>query len=281
MISSYELTLLQGTKPIVFEYIEREYPLMDTSVALYDTYKLNIMLSDGLAAIMNDRNDIYNTFSGDLLFFDPSEIHFGRILRQGIHKYIEILIPTEYFPNFTEYHSLFKSDSEGRSNLICPPPKERAALIAIAHKMAFFTTQPENTDDSDLMTLFSELVKISVRLSAQKGSGMIANMPATLERGIDFVKKEFASDIKITDMAAAAGCSTSYLSRTFKKQLGRSPYAYLTEYRLFAAEKLLRNGATVTDAALLSGFGDSSSFIKAFKRSFGITPKKYKKDALP
>jgi len=80
----------------------------------------------------------------------------------------------------------------------------------------------------------------------------------------------------IADIAAVSNCSTSYLSRIFKKHLGKSPYCYLTEYRMFVAEKLLRNQFSVTDVASMSGFSDSSVFIKRFKKSFGITPLKYK-----
>ena len=96
MILGRKLRLFKDAKEIIFRYIEASFPITDTAVAIYDTYKLNIMLSDGLAAILNERNEIYNSFSGDLFFFNPDEIHHGRILRQGVHKYIEILIPTEF-----------------------------------------------------------------------------------------------------------------------------------------------------------------------------------------
>ena len=275
MVEEYKLSMFKDIKEIVFRYFEVNFPITDTAIAIYDTYKLNIMLSDGLAAILSDRNDIYNSFSGDLLFFGPTEIHHGRILRQGVHRYIEILIPTEYFPDFKSYHSLFNDNSKQRTNILCPTPKERAIILSLAEKIVNAIKHP--ADDISLFSYLIELLKMCTRLYSNKEKNdMSQNIPATLQNAINFIRENFSENIQIADIAAVSNCSTSYLSRIFKKHLGKSPYCYLTEYRMFIAEKLLRNQFSMTDVASMSGFCDSSVFIKCFKKSFGITPLKYK-----
>lgn len=275
MIAERKLSLFKGIKEIVFRYIETDYPMVDTPVTIYDTYKLNIMLSDGLAAILSDRAEIYNSFSGDVLFFAPEEIHHGRVLRQGIHKYIEILIPTEYFPNFKSYYFLFNDNSNKRTNILSPASNSRAVILSIAERMVNAINSTCN--EISLFYDFAELLKLCTFLYENKEKcNTSLYIPATLQNAIDFIQREFSQNIQTTDIASASKCSTSYLSRIFKKHLGKSPYCYLTEYRLFMAEKYLRNGYSVTDAALMSGFSDSSVFIKRFKKSFGITPLKYK-----
>jgi two-component system response regulator YesN len=42
--------------------------------------------------------------------------------------------------------------------------------------------------------------------------------------------------------------------------------------RIACAEELLKNGASVVEAAEQSGFRDSGGFIRTFKRYRGITP---------
>lgn len=275
MIEEYKLSIFKGIKEIVFRYIEVDFPIMDTDIVIYDSYKLNIMLSNGLAAVLSNRSDIYDSFLGDLLFFGPSEIHHGRILRQGIHKYVEIFIPTEYFPNFKSYYALFNDKSNRRTNILSPAPKERAVILSLAEKIV--NTIKDPSDDISLFSYLIELLKICTSLYVNKEkNNMSQNIPPILQNAINFIQESFSENIQIADIAAVSNCSTSYLSRIFKKHLGKSPYCYLTEYRLFVAEKLLRNQYSVTDVASMSGFCDSSVFIKRFKKAFGTTPLKYK-----
>lgn len=275
MVEEYKLCLFKNIKEIAFRYFEVDFPIKDTEISIYDTYKLNIMLSDGLAAILSDRTDIYNSFSGDLLFFSPCEIHHGRILRQGIHKYVEILIPTEYFPNFKSYYTLFNDNSDKRTNIISPAPEQRAAILSLAEKIVHAIKYP--SDDISLLSDLVELLKICTNLYSNKEKNDTnQNIPPIIRNAINYIQENFSNNLQIEDIATASNCSTSYLSRIFKKHLGKSPYCYLTEYRLFFAEKLLRNQFSVTDVALMSGFGDCSVFIKRFKKSFGMTPLKYK-----
>jgi AraC-like DNA-binding protein len=67
------------------------------------------------------------------------------------------------------------------------------------------------------------------------------------------------------------------LERHFKKALGVTPFAMLRKKRLIASTAHLRNGETVTEAALKSGFSDYSNYIQLFRKQFGVTPLQYKK----
>lgn len=271
MIFEYKLNVYKDAKPVEFKYVEVNFPIMDTEIAIYNAYKLSIMLSDGLAAVLNERSEVYNTFSGDLLFFSPDDLHHARILRQGVHKYIEILIPTEYFTSDRAYSRLFCD--EKRTVLFSPPPKERQMIISVAERIIGKIKSPCG-EDIRLMSELLELLNVCDAVYSKKDN---TNIPATLQNAIDYIRKEYSENIQISDIATAVKCSPSYLSRIFKNHIGKSPYCYLVEYRLFVAEKLLRSGSTVTEAASMSGFCDSSVFIKCFKKAFGITPLKYKK----
>jgi AraC family transcriptional regulator len=61
---------------------------------------------------------------------------------------------------------------------------------------------------------------------------------------------------------------------------GMSPITFLHHCRVLAAQKLLVNGATVTEAALGAGFNDTSQFSKAFRRVDGRSPKQWREETL-
>ena len=71
--------------------------------------------------------------------------------------------------------------------------------------------------------------------------------------------------------------SESTLNRTFKKHVGITVGKLIEYKRLSHAERLLKQGASVTEACYSSGFLDCSRFIIRFKQKFGTTPLKYKR----
>lgn len=64
----------------------------------------------------------------------------------------------------------------------------------------------------------------------------------------------------------------AYVSALYKKQTGKSLLQEITNLRIKYAKQLLLKGVSVVDAAEQSGFRDSGSFIRAFKKNEGITP---------
>ena len=76
-------------------------------------------------------------------------------------------------------------------------------------------------------------------------------------------------------MGAVAGLTPFQLIVAFKRTLGLTPHAYLTQLRLGAALHTLQAGQSVVEAALASGFYDQSALNKHFKRTFGVTPLQY------
>ena len=81
-----------------------------------------------------------------------------------------------------------------------------------------------------------------------------------------------ADNLTLEQMGAVADLTPFQLIGTFKRAIGLTPHAYLTQLRLRAALERLRAGESVADAALASGFYDQSALNKHFKRSFGMTP---------
>ena len=64
--------------------------------------------------------------------------------------------------------------------------------------------------------------------------------------------------------------------RLFKEHLNTTPKTYLESKRLVHSQILLKEGKSVLDACMESGFPDYSNYIRLFKRRFGVTPKQYK-----
>ncbi len=88
-----------------------------------------------------------------------------------------------------------------------------------------------------------------------------------------FIRDHFTDpDLNISSVSDRFGLTPGYLSARYKRQTGRSLLDFINTSRLDLSESLLKNGLTVSEAAERSGFRDSSSLIRAFKKKKGITP---------
>lgn len=87
------------------------------------------------------------------------------------------------------------------------------------------------------------------------------------------------TDLKIADVASRLDVLPHYLSQFLNDNLGKSFNSYVNEYRIRAAEKLLKENSILTLEAIgkESGFKSNSSFYSAFKKVHGVTPSQYKK----
>ena len=92
------------------------------------------------------------------------------------------------------------------------------------------------------------------------------------------IAENYKNDISVIDLAEMAHMSRCHFSTEFKAQTGFTPYAYLLSYRLSAAKRALCNtDKTVEEISASCGFSDTSSLIRAFKRTEGVSPAAYRK----
>ncbi|MBL6652359.1 MAG: AraC family transcriptional regulator [Reyranella sp.] len=114
------------------------------------------------------------------------------------------------------------------------------------------------------------------------GGGRIAAAPVDrqiLARVQERMQAEYASDLRLEDLAAEAGLTTFQLIGLFKRTVGLTPHAYLTQVRLNMACRQLRHKPALAEVATSVGFYDQSALNKHFKRCYGITPRQFARAA--
>jgi len=79
-------------------------------------------------------------------------------------------------------------------------------------------------------------------------------------------------DLNVSRIGQYFHITPAYLSSIYKKNTGESLLRVLNQTRINAAEKLLEEGVSVVETAERTGFRDSSTFIRAFKKATGTTP---------
>ncbi len=82
----------------------------------------------------------------------------------------------------------------------------------------------------------------------------------------------------LPDLAKLAGTSRTVLAQRFARLLGQTPLAYVAQLRLQRAARLLETSdRSVIHVATEVGYESEAAFNRAFKRTFGLPPARYRR----
>ncbi|MBR1867105.1 MAG: helix-turn-helix transcriptional regulator [Clostridia bacterium] len=127
--------------------------------------------------------------------------------------------------------------------------------------------------------LLAAIADKKIYSSDLSAGGMKENKNYTkLKRSLEFIRSNYDCEISLDDMAGSAGLSRKYFFSFFKQMTGKTPFDYLTSYRIEkACKRLIGSDMSVTQIAYSCGFNDLSYFIKTFKSIKNATPSEYAK----
>lgn len=98
-----------------------------------------------------------------------------------------------------------------------------------------------------------------------------------IELLLNYINDNLHETLSIDRLAQMVYLNKYYLMHLFKEQIGYPIHRYILEKRLIYASGLIRQGIMLSEVCDSCGFGDYSSFVRAFKKKFGISPKRYAK----
>lgn len=99
-----------------------------------------------------------------------------------------------------------------------------------------------------------------------------------VSRVLSIINDNYNTNMTVEQIASTLKLNRHYISSVFKKETGRSIQEYLLFVRMTEAQKLLELGKSVTETAMLSGYTDSSTFSKIFKKHCGYSPSVWKEN---
>ena len=97
-----------------------------------------------------------------------------------------------------------------------------------------------------------------------------------IKKAKDIIIARLAEPPTLQELSEEISLPLKKLKEGFKQIYGDSVFSFLLDYKMEVARKLLETGGNnVNEVGLKVGYSTSSHFIAAFKKKYGITPKKY------
>ncbi|MGE4419071.1 MAG: GyrI-like domain-containing protein [Sulfurimonas sp.] len=96
---------------------------------------------------------------------------------------------------------------------------------------------------------------------------------------IYYIEQNYNDDLTLEELSKVAGFSKYHFHRLFKSIVSENVSDYIRRVRLSSTTMKFKTNLNITQIAQTSGYETNASFSKAFKNHFGITPKKFSKNA--
>ena len=119
------------------------------------------------------------------------------------------------------------------------------------------------------------MVREFVHLVQRRKDGGVS---AVVRAAIVYANEHLLEPITVQSIAESIFVNPSYLSASFKQEVGESLSHYIRRKRIRQAEKLLREGRdSMADIAAACQFCSQSHFIQVFRKMRGLTPEQFRR----
>ena len=159
--------------------------------------------------------------------------------------------------------------------LLTPPQPERQALAGLIDALdrshadtAFGAQALRSTYLVQLLILVNRLSLADAAPTEEIAPQYDPKIAATLS----YINENLGSPLTVEQLAERVYLSKYHFMRLFKAQTGTTVHAYVRQRRLLYAAQLIRQGVSVNKAAADSGFEEYSTFFRAFRECFGVSP---------
>ena len=229
----------------------------------------------------------YRMSPGDLLLVRHHDIHRPVMNSESTYERIILWIEPMWL----------------RPGAVCPseetPPLDGCFLQASSQQTCLY--RPKDSHFSQLKRLLWELEAVEAEDPSSFGNALLSDAlflqlmveinrlvlqdpgetPQNADRQIagalKYIHSHLAQPISVDALASSCYLSRYYFMRRFKEATGCTVHSYILKKRLTSAAEQLNEGVGVQEAARSAGFAEYSSFLRAFRKNFGVTPSEYQR----
>lgn len=215
----------------------------------------------------------YHFHGGDIFISYPNEPHSGRNLPlrfseiywfqidPTIQKDFLFLCPQAASYTVSQLRLLKRHVIHTNSSVTHPLFKQIFSLIE------------QNGDRFRIASYTLSLLHHIFSVNSVEDNGITADIDAVLR----YINQNLTEELTVETLASIAQLSCSHFQQKFKKLLGIGPRHYINQQKIEYSKKLLLEGNSVTDTAMLLGYNTSSYFSTVFKKYAMYTPREFLK----
>lgn len=247
----------------------------------HDFYEIYYLLCDNVSYVIG--NQEYHPQKGDFILVPPGLLHYPsemHIAPEKNYSRIVLWCNIDFFENFTKIdpsiNHMWNAVTENNSYHIHPTAGSSARLYDRLLLLLNEQKHPEFASDAMTFALLTEIF-VLINRTIHETKRFEKHVPSTnmFSNLISYIHTHLSEELTLTTLSQHFFVSKGYISRIFREYMGISAHQYIMSLRLEECRKSIQAGLPITTAIEMNGFHDYSSFYRAFKGAFLVSPREY------
>ena len=270
-----------GTKddPFSIYHIANAKRSFQIPIHWHDEFEIIYVKSGFLTVSISGEN--YIGKPGDAFVVSPGNLHFMGS-QTGNVDYFTFLFPLKYISFRTDDildDKLLEPLNNG--HLIISPEIEDTVKEQCEQLVEIYGAKKEESQSKITAQIKTKIILLQFILELWKKGFIVENDTSgknTVEKEmVSYIQQNFTGKILLKEFGEQFHLSEKYISRYFKEHFHITISQYVTYLRLEHAKQLLQDtDIPVTEVAMQSGYQNVSYFIRSFKKTYGMSPLKYR-----
>lgn len=246
----------------------------------HDFNKIIIFLSGNVTYFVEGK--AYDLKPWDILLINNHDIHKPVIDPGTAYERVVIWLQPDFIreqkDRSCDLSRCFTTATEKRFNLIRLNHRLQSDMQTILQQLESSLTSTEFGHEALSQAYFLQFMVYLNRIflpeisqpdfSASRYDRQIADI-------LTYISLHLGEDLSNETLSRQFYVSKYYLMHKFKEHTGYTLHAYVQQKRLLHAKDLIQEGTPVLKASSLCGFSDYSTFLRAFRKFYGFSPKAF------
>ena len=265
---NFKIFHIRDKKDIKFEYHHHDFS------------KIVILIDGDLTYYIEGKAYILKPW--DILFVNKNEIHKPVVNPNKYYERIVIWLNPDFMAKYAQGNNnllkCFEVAIKNNYNLLRLNMKSIDIIKNLIQDIQNCNNSNEFGSEILKESLFVQLMVLMNRLFLNSDKNRDIEdiqYDKTIEGVLNYINSNLENDLSIDTIASEFFISKYYLMRKFKNQIGSSIHNYVVQKRLILARSLISDGLSMSSVCSRCGFNDYSSFVRAFKRVYGVSPSNY------
>lgn len=259
-----------------------DYYMKPAQFHYHDFWEVYTFLSGTVTYHIEDK--VYHLCAGDVLVIPPGKMHCPHITFQS-EDYERIVlmvsIPMIHTVDDDSHYlwNSFQRIEQEEQYLFHLSQRDFSTYTSLLHDFVRYEEEEEGRGQAlvqraYLVLLFQHIFNYLSANDPVTADGSAGNIiPAV----IAYINEHLSEPLSLERLSEHFSVSKYHLIRKFKSYTNSTVYDYIISKRISLAKRLLREGASATNACMQCGFSDYSNFYKSFQAKTGMTPAQFKK----